>query len=1142
MNEYPDPNAPGRPVTKPSGDNNAPSDSSCACNSGHTADATEQPALPMPNSFRDFTESPENGFSWGIEGSSSSHFEHASGRSGDIHFPSKSVWEGFPSATESRSLTAFWGSANANVSNVGSVDKDLPCDAFLRRAPQVPSCLNCSYAGILPMSPGNKDAGELSQQVTNFVLGDQNKPDAPSPSAEAVSSKFMPSQLRSYPPLMDVPLSSYSLPPQQEPPNSSFAPLIQNGDSNQLPPVESGAASSFNIYNHFAHPGQVDNTPLQMGAYPQGAPIPVDLEPAQFSGMRMGAREQPIATFLPPNTSSQMDSYAGNDCTSVRGPNNFVNKLNSGAFAYDHLHSVPTSTQMNSVPGLYPSHSSATDATSGYICPPQSQGAASLSAVLPSIPFDNRGSQVAAQQSLAVPSVNTVSAENAQAAGGAPSQDPYAIAAAVNGAQSTCFAYVNQPSNQMYHLQPNLMTPAPESVHPTPTFEQASQTQSGLLYSQGHFGAERLKNMAALSNGGLNVIPNLPLGSAGSPFIEQLPQQFQVRPLQHPHFISPMPVSQQPQTRSQVAEHHLPLTPNFCYETHVGPAPHYVASPSPLNPMLPSVPFHNPNAECYPLESVTPEAAQAFSTALSSIGFPHQRFAQQPLQSQRRGRFIRPPMMENQAAYVPFQPPAASAKGSVRGSLHLAVNQPRPIYYRNQPMNLVAHNGVTRMPLVSQPVPAAQAFPPMVPQSQAPLHSVSAQMMVMDRGRPLDDYKYSRIDQMPLQSLFGSIVKYAKDQTGSRLIQMRLEKATVSEKNSVFNEILPSCHELITDVFGNYVIQKFLDLGTPEQKRTLMRQMKDRIRALSLHVYGCRVIQKAIETFDEETELSIMRELESSVLECVKDQNGNHVVQKCIERVNPRHLQFIVDAYKGNVLALSTHSYGCRVIQRILEYCTPEQVQPIFEELYQCANSLFEDQYGNYVIQHILVRGSREQKSRIIGLLRGRVVTLSVHKFASNVVEKAVSNGTTQERYDLINEVLVDNDHSSSTNPINAESSADGSASKDDTSVLWTMMKDQFANYVIQKMLEEADSKLRKELMARIHPYINSLRKYNYGKHIINKMEKYASRNSGDVENASLFASAASNSDILTSDEDEPGKEASVSEEGHLESSVSPNE
>lgn len=49
------------------------------------------------------------------------------------------------------------------------------------------------------------------------------------------------------------------------------------------------------------------------------------------------------------------------------------------------------------------------------------------------------------------------------------------------------------------------------------------------------------------------------------------------------------------------------------------------------------------------------------------------------------------------------------------------------------------------------------------------------------------------------------------------------------------------------------------------------------------------------------------------------------------------------------------------------------------------------------------------------------------------------------------------------------------------------MMKDQFANYVVQKMLDVADSALRKKMMLAIKPHIPALRKYNYGKHIISE-------------------------------------------------------
>ena len=51
-------------------------------------------------------------------------------------------------------------------------------------------------------------------------------------------------------------------------------------------------------------------------------------------------------------------------------------------------------------------------------------------------------------------------------------------------------------------------------------------------------------------------------------------------------------------------------------------------------------------------------------------------------------------------------------------------------------------------------------------------------------------------------------------------------------------------------------------------------------------------------------------------------------------------------------------------------------------------------------------RGRPEDKSVIIDKIRGQVLQLSKHKFASNVVEKCVDHGSKEERQDLIEEVL----------------------------------------------------------------------------------------------------------------------------------------
>jgi pumilio RNA-binding family len=350
---------------------------------------------------------------------------------------------------------------------------------------------------------------------------------------------------------------------------------------------------------------------------------------------------------------------------------------------------------------------------------------------------------------------------------------------------------------------------------------------------------------------------------------------------------------------------------------------------------------------------------------------------------------------------------------------------------------------------------------------------------VTGRSRLLEDFRNNRIPNLQLKDLVNHVVEFSQDQHGSRFIQQKLERASPAEKAMVFSEILTAAYGLMTDVFGNYVIQKFFEFGTVDQKQTLAQRVRGHVLPLALQMYGCRVIQKALESIPPDMQVEIVKELDGHVLKCVKDQNGNHVVQKCIECVDPAHLQFIIDAFKGQVFTLSTHPYGCRVIQRILEHCTSDQTTPILEELHSHTERLVQDQYGNYVIQHVLEHGRPDDKSKIVAELRGKVLVLSQHKFASNVVEKCVSHASRSERAMLIDEVCTMNDGPHSA--------------------LYTMMKDQFANYVVQKMIDVAEPAQRKILMHKIRPHVATLRKYTYGKHILAKLEKFYMKSSADL-------------------------------------------
>uniref|UniRef100_A0A674BB04 Pumilio homolog 1 n=1 Tax=Salmo trutta TaxID=8032 RepID=A0A674BB04_SALTR len=371
--------------------------------------------------------------------------------------------------------------------------------------------------------------------------------------------------------------------------------------------------------------------------------------------------------------------------------------------------------------------------------------------------------------------------------------------------------------------------------------------------------------------------------------------------------------------------------------------------------------------------------------------------------------------------------------------------------------------------------PSSQLFP------SSRLRYGMSDVMPSGRSRLLEDFRNNRYPNLQLREIAGHIMEFSQDQHGSRFIQLKLERASSAERQLVFSEILQAAYQLMVDVFGNYVIQKFFEFGSLDQKLALAERIRGHVLSLALQMYGCRVIQKALEFIpsDQQVISEMVRELDGHVLKCVKDQNGNHVVQKCIECVQPHALHFIIDAFKGQVFALSTHPYGCRVIQRILEHCLPDQTLPILEELHQHTEQLVQDQYGNYVIQHVLEHGRAEDKSKIVAEIRGNVLGLSQHKFASNVVEKCVSHASRAERAVLIDEVcsLTEGPHSA----------------------LYTMMKDQYANYVVQKMIDVAEPTQRKIVMHKIRPHISTLRKYTYGKHILAKLEKYYMKNGVDL-------------------------------------------
>jgi pumilio RNA-binding family len=144
------------------------------------------------------------------------------------------------------------------------------------------------------------------------------------------------------------------------------------------------------------------------------------------------------------------------------------------------------------------------------------------------------------------------------------------------------------------------------------------------------------------------------------------------------------------------------------------------------------------------------------------------------------------------------------------------------------------------------------------------------------------------------------------------------------------------------------------------------------------------------------------------------------------------------------------------------------------DEILREATQLAQDQYGNYVVQHVLQHGGEEERRKILATLAGQIVILAQHKFASNVIEKCLTYCGVKERQIMITEML---------------------GTSDENEPLQAMMKDQFANYVVQKLLEVCDEAQRDQLLSRMQVHLPNLKKFTYGKHIVARVEKLINSN-----------------------------------------------
>ena len=316
-------------------------------------------------------------------------------------------------------------------------------------------------------------------------------------------------------------------------------------------------------------------------------------------------------------------------------------------------------------------------------------------------------------------------------------------------------------------------------------------------------------------------------------------------------------------------------------------------------------------------------------------------------------------------------------------------------------------------------------------------------------------------------------VSQAKDRFGSRQLQQIIETCTQEKKNEIFNALSVKLDELIFDPFANYVIQKICELATQEQQTFLLKFFLPHAKSITDQGSGCRVLQKFIENTSPQNVDQLYIALRPYFIELCLSQNGNHIIQRFID-VLPERIDEMIQAIQNHVIQLVVDNCGCRVVQRIFDHFDIAKLQLLVDEVNQEPVQLAENQYGNYVIQNILENGPEENVNFLLHAFHGHFYEFSIHKFASNVMEKCIrrvclKGAPPEQRHEIFDEIIGKNGHPN-------------------TDQIAVMICDQFGNYVIQRILEFGTEEQQNAIYDVVYDKYDQFVNEGFARHVITKL------------------------------------------------------
>jgi len=242
--------------------------------------------------------------------------------------------------------------------------------------------------------------------------------------------------------------------------------------------------------------------------------------------------------------------------------------------------------------------------------------------------------------------------------------------------------------------------------------------------------------------------------------------------------------------------------------------------------------------------------------------------------------------------------------------------------------------------------------------------------------------------------LEGAVLALSFDATGTRVVQLALEKADRMRASLLARELRGHVRRAIRCPQANYVVQKIVEVLPAKDSSFIAEELLGCGAQATRHAFGCRVICRFLEhSLSDPTMLALMQEVLAQAGELCRHAYGHHVMEHFLEHGQAEHKATIARALLQDLDKNARNRQATYVIEKALENAAPQDVLALETALVSDSRSILElaeNQFGCHVVRTLLRQGS--DASRLTQqILSMEAPRLKETKFGAKVVEELES-------------------------------------------------------------------------------------------------------------------------------------------------------